>query len=204
MKNLSKTAWLILGIGIFVIAMGGLFVVYRGQAAEQERLNTRLTAAQNALPPLISEKEDLEGQLTALEVVLAEAKSSLSKAKMVFPRSVESIEYDEVLFSIADDWDLKIIRLTASEPSDKDVEGILFSETSFTVEVQGEVDDILTYIHTIANDSHFVSATVELEYINVPEPLSEEEKGELTTEEIEEKEKPSASIKLVVYGYKGE
>ncbi|GAH59611.1 unnamed protein product, partial [marine sediment metagenome] len=36
--RLSKTAWLILGIGIFVIAFGSLFMGYSRQSGEQERL----------------------------------------------------------------------------------------------------------------------------------------------------------------------
>jgi len=35
--KLSKTAWLILGIGIFVIALGCLYMLYSQQAGEQEQ-----------------------------------------------------------------------------------------------------------------------------------------------------------------------
>ena len=136
--RISKTALLILGIGIFVIAMGSLFMVYRGQASEQKILNDRLTTAQSALPPLISEKEDLESQLTALEDAVAEAELSLFQAKTIFPDTVESIEYDELLFSIADDWNLDITKLTASEPGIVEVEDILFTATSFTISIKGD------------------------------------------------------------------
>jgi len=205
--RISKAALLILGIGIFVIAMGGLFMVYRGQASEQKILNDRLTTAQNNLPPLISEKEDLESQLTTLEDAVAEAELSLFQAKTIFPNTVESIEYDELLFSIADDWNLEIIRLIASEPGIIEVEKIPFKATSFTISIKGETEDILTYINTIVNHSSFISATAELVNIEVPEPLSDQEKGELTEEELDEREdidKPLATIRLIIYGYKGE
>ena len=48
--KLSKTAWLILGIGIFVIALGSLYIVYSQQGDEREQLNDSLPAAQATLP----------------------------------------------------------------------------------------------------------------------------------------------------------
>lgn len=218
--KISKTAWLILGIGIFVIAVASLYVVYFQQGREQERLNDSLSVAQQTLPKLASEKDDWGRQLTQLGSQLARLKSELARAtsllaesKTSFPKSVESIEYDERLFKIADDWGLEITSLTASEPGDKKVEvevgdikveDVTYFVTSFTVDVKGEVTDILDFINTIATSEYFTTATVELVSIDVPEPLSREERGNLTAGEIEEAERPSATITLVIYGYKGE
>ena len=215
MKRLSKTSWLILGIGIFVIALVSLYMVYRQQGREQERLNDSLLVAQATLPTVVSEKEDWESQLTQRESQLtqresqltqqesqlAQATSLLDTTQASFPESVESIEYDEELFRIADNWDLEITTLTASEPGDKEVEGITFSVTSFTADVKGEVADILGFISTIATDEDFINATTELVNIKVPEPLTEAEKEaikervtkeimeELTEEELTEEER---------------
>ncbi len=196
MKRLSKTAWLILGIGIFVIAMGSLYFLYSRQGGEQGQLNDSLSVAQATLPGLVSEKEDWESQLTQLESQLTQWESQLSQAVSLLdttqaslPESVESIEYDEELFRIADGWRLEIINLTASESRDKEVqvevedievEDITFLVTSFTVDVRGEVNDILGFINTIVTSEDFTCATVELVNINIPEPLTEEEKEAIT------------------------
>ena len=206
--RLSRTAWLILGIGIFVIAFITLYTVYTQRNREQEEISDSLLAAQNTLPGIVSEKEDWESQLTQVKSELtqvegevAQAESLLSQTRVSFLKSVESIEYDERLFRIARGWNLDITRLTASEPSDIDVEGINFSVTSFTVYVSGEVVDILEFITTITIDESFNTTTIEAVDIQAPEPLTEGEKGGLTEEEIEEKEKTSATIKLVIYSY---
>lgn len=200
--RLSKTAWLILGAGIFIIAFATLYMVYSRRSGEQEQLNSSLAVAQGALPQLISEREDLESQLTQWESQLTEATSSLAKIEARFPESVQSIEYDERLFELADDCDLEITSLTASEPSSKKVkveaedikvEDITYATTSFRVEVRGEVDDILDFINAIATGEHFITATVESVDMDIPEP-----------EEGEEAEKPTATIELVIYGYEGE
>jgi len=198
--KLSRTAWLILGIGIFAIAIGSLFWVYLEQRGEQQRLDDSLSVAQATLPTLVSERANLESQLSQSESELAQARSLLYEVKASFPESVESIEYDEALFDIADDCDLEIMELTASEPSDEEVESITYSDeevesvtysvASFTVEVEGTVAHILDFINTITTDEYFINATIERVDMQVPEP--------------DEDETPSATIDLIIYGYQGE
>lgn len=187
--RISRTAWLILGIGISVIAVSILVWVYFDQSGEQKTLNESLSGAQKTLPILVSQREDLESQLTQLKSELAQAESLFYKAKASF-ESVESIEYGEALFDIADDCNLEITKLTASEPSDEKVETITYITASFTVVVEGTVADILDFVDTIATDEDFANATIELVNMQVPEP--------------EEEGKPSATINLVLYGYQGE
>ena len=207
--RVSKTAWLILGAGVFVIAFGTLFMSYSRQSGEQEWLEDSLSVAQALWPQLISEREDLEDQLTQWEGELAKATSSLSSSKARFPKSVQSIEYDEALFDIADDCDLQIMKLTASEPRDKKVEDITYTTTTFQVVVRSEesppstvdkfetyidetVADILDFINIIATDEEFNVGTIEVVEMKNLEPP-----GEITGDEMW----PEATIKLIIYGF---
>ena len=235
--RLSKVFWLILGAGIFVIAAAGLYILYQDQNREQQELSDSLAVAQATLPQLTSEKEGLESQLARLEEELAQARSLLDEAKAEFliltefPGSVESIEYDEALFALADDTQLEIISLTVSGPRTVTEENITYPVTSFTVAVAGERTDILYFIHKIATDEDFRTTTVESVNIATPVPLTKAEKDaikeeigaglteedkeglteeeieelveELAAEVIEEREMPSATINLVIYGYRG-
>jgi len=194
--KLSRTAWLILGFGIFIIAIGVLGWVCIQKGGEQGQLDNSLSLAQATLPKVISERADLERQLPQLESELAQAESLLNGVKARFPESVESIEYDEVLFEIADDCDLEITNLTASEPSDEEIEGITYSITSFEVEVEGTVAHILDFINTIAtseyspNETNFINAIIKEVNMEVFEPGAGG--------------KASAIINLAIYGYQGE
>ena len=202
--NISKTTWLILGIGIFIIAIGILSWLYLEQRGEQKTLTDSLAQANVTYPSVVSQRGDLEIQLTQWETDLAEAVLLLADVEVIFPESVESIEYDEELFNIADDCDLEIIELTASEPGALEVESVTYSVTSFTVVVESDygysdkiiVNNMLKFVDTIANSeyftdtTHFANATIELVNIQVPQ--------------VEEEGEPSATINLVIYGYKGE
>ncbi len=192
----STTAKLILGIGIFVIVIGGVCWFYIQKAQEQRQLDNRLSSAQTTLPTLISQRSDLKSQLTQWESELAQAESSLAQVTVKFPESVESIEYDETLFEIADDCVLKIKNLTASEPGEEELEGITYSITKFKVRVEGTVSHILKFIEIVATsdyspgETNFVNAYIEAVNMSIPEPG--------------EDEPPSATISLVIYGYRGE
>jgi septal ring factor EnvC (AmiA/AmiB activator) len=117
--KISKTALLVLGIGIFIIVFATLFTMYSRQSGDREQLNDNLAKAQALLPQLVGQRQDLEGQLTQSHEKLAKATSSLTTSEARFPKSVESIEYDETLFKIADDCDLQVVELTASEPKNE-------------------------------------------------------------------------------------
>jgi len=213
--KLGKIAWIILVTGVFIIAIGSVYWLYLQEGPKQTELNAQLSVVQAQLPKLAAERANLESTLTELEDKLAQVTSQLKTAKAVFPASVQSIEVDELLFGMADNWGLEITSLTASEPSDLEVEvevemegieveDITYLVTYFAVDVDGEVTDILDFIHTIVTHRDFDTATVELVNITVPEPLTEAEKEELSEEEIAEREIPSARINIDIYSYQGE
>lgn len=214
----TKTTWMVLGVGIIVIAAVGLYMVYQGQVLLQQEARDSLANAENNLQSFTDIKEtseveliQLEGelaqwqsQISQLETELAQAELTLNQAEARFPISVESIEYDEVLFGFARDANLNITSLTASEPSDITIEGITYTTTAFTVAIRGEVADILDFINTIVTDDDFQTAILKPVTINIPDPLTEAEKENLTEDEIKEKEMPSATINLMLYTYQGE
>ena len=212
--KLSKTAWLILIIGIFVLASGSLYWLYLQEEREQQELSQTLSNTQTTLPVLAAERAHLESTLTELEDRLAQVTSQLKTAKAVFPNtSVQSIEVDELLFGIADNFGLEMMLITATAPSEHQVQvkvedievgDVTYLLTSFSVQLKGQVDDILDFVDTVVNHSDFTTATVELVSITVPNPVSENERMALSEDEIKERETPFVTIKLIIYTYKGE
>jgi len=189
--RLGRTAWLVLGIGVFVIAFVTLFFIYSRQSSEQAELENSLAGVQTQLIKLISGRESLESQLTQQQSKLAETQALLTSARASFPKLEASIEYSEVLTEIADLCGLKVVNMSADEPREKKVEDVTFLVISFEVRVEGELSSILSMVNAIATDERFASTTVEVVNIKVPQAT-------ITGEE------PSATIKLVGYSYGGE
>lgn len=209
--KLSRTAFLVLGIGIFVLGFAILFVLYSGQSGEQEQLSGRLVTTQGLLPELIAEREDLADQMAQWEGEIAKARAALDNSEARFPKSVESIEYDEVIFRLAGQSGLRIIELTASEPSEEAVKGteISYAVTTFTVLLKNEdsppstagefeiyidqtVDKVLEFIHLVVTTPDFGVAGIRVVAIDDLEPL----------EELEGEESgPEATLELAIYGF---
>ena len=146
--KLSKTVWLVVVIVIFAIVLGILFSIYSGQAGERKQLKDTLNNAQTLLPGLIDNKEELENQL-------AQAESLLDRSQAEFPESVDSIEYDDDLFKIADDSNVDITRLTSTKPANTKVGAVTYSISAYVVVVKGNVEDILDFIYTIRTGDDF-------------------------------------------------
>ena len=149
--KIDKRIWLIIGIAIFIVAVVGLVRMYAQQVNEQGQLTTSLAAEQALLHMLTTEEDDQQNELEQ-----AESLFDASRAK--FPEVLESIEYGEDFFKIAygqnlyamaDGCGVELTSLTASTPVGKTVGAVTYSVSSFGVQVQGDIDDILKFIDAI-------------------------------------------------------
>ncbi|MDD5591005.1 MAG: hypothetical protein PHY18_03650 [Dehalococcoidales bacterium] len=151
--KLGRTARIVLIVGAFIVAFFVVNQMKTEAESAQRSLKVQLQLSQTILPNLAAEKETLKEQFVLLESELAEANASLGESREVFPVDIQSIEYDEILFDIAHDWDLDIVSLTASEPYLLEVETIIeptdpqaksitytvdYSVTNFNITVEGQ------------------------------------------------------------------
>lgn len=176
--KLSKKVLLIVVIVIFAVALGILFSIYDGQAKEREELNDRMSQAQILLPGLTDNREEKEDDLTQAEWLLEASQAQ-------FPESVESIEYDDDLFEIADDCNVGLTKVTASKPTNKTVGTVTYSVSTFTVVVKGSIDNILEFIYAIRTGDDFqLPWSAEVTGVNMNVASG------------------SATVNLIIYGYK--
>jgi len=177
--KLSKTVGLIVVVVIIAVALGVLFSIYSGQVAERNELNERLSRAQTLLPGLMQQRENLEDELTQAEALL-----NANQAK--FPESVEGIEYDDDLFEIADECNVRITKLTSSKPTSKAAGAVTYSVSNYVVVVSGNIESILDFIYAIRTGDGFrLPWSAEVNSINVNFGG------------------PTASINLHIYAYEG-
>ena len=182
----NKKVWLIAGIGVFAIVISVLFSIYSGQAGEREQLENSLSTAQALLPKLTVQREELKNQL-------AQAQALLDKSRAKFPESVESIEYGEDLFEIADDCEVEITSLRPSMPTDKEAGDVTYFVSSFVVVVAGNIDNILKFIDAIGTGIDYeltwsfqLPWSVDVKSVNIKIAS----------------ETSTATINLDIYGYK--
>jgi hypothetical protein len=169
--RLSKKVGLIVGVVILVAALVSLYVVYSRQAGERDALKDSLSEAETLSPVLTAQKNELENQL-------AQATSSIEASQVKFPESVESIEYGEYLFEIADDCNVNLASLSFPTPQTVGT----YSVVSLSLPISGTLDNIFKFIDIIRTDPRFASTYVKSVSLGIV---------------------GSAIINLDIYGYKG-
>jgi len=178
-KTISKTSWIILAIGIFIITSTSLGAVYIQQVDQKNQLNEELTVAEVRLNGF---------QLEVLETRLGKTLSQLETARATLSQPVENIAITSTLFDVAQDYSVEITGIKSTDLISTHLEGIPCLGQSITMEVGGSVHALVGFITNLSN--YLRTAAVQSIAISVPEMTSGQE--------------PSANIRLVVYIYQGE
>jgi hypothetical protein len=177
----------------------------RALEKELAQLESDIARAEGETSQLADEITQKQAELARLEAERAQAVAQalllLDEAGAKFISSVESIEYNGILFDFARNAGLEVEGLNASEPGIEEVEGISYTTTSFSISVRGGVDEILDFVKTVVADEAFKTAIVETFTMAVPEPLTDEGKQDIEGEirsELIAKAKAEAEAKLTV------
>ena len=104
--KLSKTSWLVLTIGIFVIIFAGLGVARFQQFRQQNQLLGEIAAAEQELDGV--QLEQLSSRMTELEMQLAQTISQFEAAKAIFSQPIKSVAASSILFDLAESYDLEV------------------------------------------------------------------------------------------------
>ena len=151
--KLSNKVWIIVGVGIIVVLLAIVFMVYFRQVAEQRDLEDRLDVATARSITLAVDKKDLEDQLS-------QAQSVLDTSQAQYPQAIESIEYGEYIFEIAEKCNLSLASLSFPKPGTVKQGSVTYSVVSLSLPVSGALEDIFEFIDTIKTDPRFASTRV--------------------------------------------
>ena len=199
--KLSKTSWLILTSSILIVAFVSVGAARSQKIDEQNRIQEELAVAELRLSKL--QLDEFSSQLEELEEHLSQIISQSKAIEDALSLPTENIIASGVLFDIAETSGVEITEIGSSEPVRDDLEGITYSALPFTVRVEGDTSSLNDFI--IALNDNFKTGAVKSVEINIPEAIEDGgETGEEPAEgETAELERPSASIRLVIYTYQG-
>jgi hypothetical protein len=183
--KLSKTSWLIIIIGFFIIVLIGLGIVRSQQVHEQNELNEQLALTRSKMQ--LIQLEQLSHRQGELERQLSETDSKSESAKKILSQPVRSVTISDFLFDIAEANSVNITEINSSGLASEELAGVTCSVLPFTAKVEGELTNLVSYITKL--NSNLATGFVKSVEINVPETSSTK--------------KPSANIQLVIYTYQG-
>jgi len=183
--KLSKTSWLILAAGVFVVVMAGLGITHSQQLSEQGKLDDELSIAQTSLNKL--HIEALQLKLEELQQTAEETQLQLDEAVQALDQTVVSVEITDEFFSIAEYCGVLVINLSTSPIVPNIYEGIGLSSTSLHAAVEGATPNLINFVESLNND--FTTGLIKEVQIDIPPSSSDET--------------PSASVKMIIYSYEG-
>ena len=184
--KLSKTSWLILSVGIFLVVVAGLGLTRSQQIQEQDQLDEELSIAEMRLNKL--EVKQLHQQQEELQERLDESIIQLMAAKDRLRQTVESIDVTDEFFAIAQACNTTVMSISTSSIKSDTLEDIDCSVIQINAQVEGELPNLINLVISLNND--FTTGIVESAQMSIPE----------TTDEGES----STSIMMIVYSYEGD
>ena len=167
--KLSKTAWLILIIGVFIIIITSLGVTFLQQVNHRDQLREDLALAKNRLgniqlDQLYSQREELTVQLSQTEADLDTARYSLSQP-------VNSIITNETLLDIAKTCGVDVKEIKIATSATAEMAGMECSITPFIIKVAGDLPQIIDFITRLNNDQ--VTSVISSVDILVAQPYTD-------------------------------
>jgi len=182
--KISKTSWLVIIIGIFLILLASLGVVRSQQVREQNDLKEKLALTQLKLQAIqLDPFSQREGEL---EEQLSQTLAQSETARSILSQPIGCIMVSDLLFDLAEANKVNITEITSSGMADSNLEGVPCLALTLRTGVKGEVADLVNFITTLNNE--LSTGFVQSMEMTIPES----------------KEQPSAKIQLIVYTHKGD
>lgn len=199
--KLSKTSWLILSAGIFVVILAGLGVTRSQQLKEQSVLEEELTLSSMKMDTI--QVSHLRPQLDELQQRIDESQTQLIEVKNRLRQSVVSADVIEKCFAIAEYCEVEIQTLSNTTSTIRGFSGIQCAQTNISASVTGDVENIVDFL--IGLNEGYTTGYVDSVQITIAEETDEtDEEAEEAEESSEEEPESTASFQIVIYSYEGE
>ncbi len=179
--NLSKTSWIILSVGIFIVILAGLGVTYSQQVKEKNEVEeqlgfTELRLGKFNIAELEKDKSDLEISLANNYYIYETIRANLTE-------SVLSSDVTEKCYTIASKSGVEITNISSTSIKSVALADVGCLTINLSITVSGQLPDFITFIKNLNEDFST---------------------GHINNLQILLEENPRASIQFVVYSYGGE
>jgi hypothetical protein len=198
--KLSKTSWLILSGGVFVVILAGLGVTRTQQLREQTRMNEELSLSETRLDKL--DVTELRRQIEDLQQQVEQGQTQLDDAQERLRQTVISVDVTDEFFKIAGYSGVTVMSLTTSKISTNELEGIGLETIALAAQVKGDLDKIIDFVINLNNG--YATGYVESAQITVPSlPMEQPEEPVAEGGETAGPEDgvPTVAVQMIVYSY---
>ncbi|MGD1118751.1 MAG: hypothetical protein ABR886_04625 [Dehalococcoidales bacterium] len=183
--KISKTGWIILAAGIFVVVLAFLGITRSGQVKQQNKLGTDLATSQTRLDKVDTGSN--QGQLDELKQQLADSEQQLAGIKEKLHQPIQSVDVADKFYELGKSYSVNVTIFSSTKIVDGAYQGVPCSLISLRGTAEGDVPNIVDFVAGL-NDN-FTTGYVESASIQI---------ADVSTNDTNR-----ADISLVVYSYEG-
>jgi TolA-binding protein len=198
--KLSKTSWLLLSGGIFVVILAGLGVTRSQQLREQGRMNEELSLSETRLEN--NDVTDLRRQIEDLQQQVDQGQTQLDDAKERLRQTVISVDVTEEFFKIASYSGVTVMGVTTSKITPNKLEDIGLSTISLSAQVKGDFDKTIDFVINLNHG--YATGYVQSAQITVASAAPPAETGGEGEIAGPVDDRSSLAVQMIVYSYEGD
>ena len=179
--NLSKTSWIILSVGIFIVVLAGLGVTYSQQVKEKNEVEEQLEFTEMRLE--MFNIAELEHEKATLDSEVSNATYQHDSLRNNLSESVVSSDVVEKCYEIAEDSNVTVINISSTAVKAIEIAAVECLAINLNMNVTGQLADYVIYIQNL--NEEFTT-------------------GYVSSFQFQLEENHVAMVQLVVYSYEGE
>jgi hypothetical protein len=180
--KISKAAWMILGAGVFIIALLGLGVARYGQVQDQKKITTELAVDTARLEKL--QVVSAQPQINVLEEEVKDMQRQTEEIKARLIQSIISVDVADKFYEIAGFYSVNVTSLGTSSISEQLFAAIQCDVIGLNASVSGTMENVIGFVKGL-NDN-YTTGFVRSAQIDMKDPLA-----------------ANVSIQMVVYSLRG-
>jgi hypothetical protein len=186
MLKLSKTSWLILSAGIFLVVLGSLGVTRSQQLKEKSKLDEDLRSSTIVMDKI--QTDTLQQQLDDLQQRAEEGEVLLNEARERLNQTVVSVDVSEELFAIAEYCGVTVVTIGTTPIKPNKFEDVGLDMTSMSITALGDLASLVNFVSSLNDD--YTTGLVKSFQISIPDSS-------------DESESPSINIQMTIFSYEG-
>lgn len=166
--KLSKTSWLILSAGVFIVVLAGLGVTRNQQIQQQSVAQEKLDLAETRLGKY--DLTQLRYRVEELSRLIEEKKTEVEEARVRLDSTVVSADVVEQFFAIAEFSDVSVSNLSDTPISNSDLSGVDVQQTSLSSSVNGTLENVIDFITNLNhNFTTGYTVTAQIRVVEIPD-----------------------------------
>lgn len=193
--KLSKSSWIILALGIVLIAGISLGMSRSQQAEQQKQLTEKLAQAKAKLATI--NIDELTGQKNRLTQQVEQYSTQTESVKQNLFAAEDDIEATDIILESARSFQVEVVTITSPGAAFGELQGTQCRILPMKIQLNGDIDKLADFIYNLSQI--FPTSIIQEVRLNNEEPATSGagEKQPATAGTT------SADISLVIYSYEG-